>query len=193
MACMLDKMHDYKIISVADNGNSKKFRVSAKTYDEKEFVFDFTMEKKNDYWKITKLNNIGEICSVFEEFAKESLVNYFKDTQNIENDYKDKSREDFKITKYTDYCEARMNAEHEYMGKLFDFPTNPFSDIVNNHRIMRSHNAYNFYELALKMETDKTKSKNADLIAEKKKYLDETNNYRKKVDSIMKSVGYENK
>ena len=83
MAQLLAKLHGYTISAVSDEGDTKKFRLTAKTYDEHEFAFDLTIKNKGEYWKICELRNVGEVCTNFKEFAKSSLLAYLKEIQPI--------------------------------------------------------------------------------------------------------------
>ena len=87
MAQLLAKLHGYTISAVSDEGDTKKFRLTAKTYDEHEFSFDLTAKQKGDYWKICELRNVGEVCTNFKNFAKESLIAYLKKVQPIQDQY----------------------------------------------------------------------------------------------------------
>lgn len=190
IASLLEKMHDYKFISTTDNGNEKKFRVSAKTYDEQEFVFDFTMEKKGENWKITKLNNVGEICTTFKNFARESIISYLKNSQGIQDDY-DKRYEDLKKLAYIPFLKENIASEKKLVDDLREFPTNPFSEIINSNRILCSQYLCKFYDISLQIATIPEKKNNPKLMEEEKEAEKNTKIYNERVLSLIKEVGYE--
>lgn len=192
IATIMSNMHDWKILTVSDNGDSKKFRVAAKTYDEKEFVFDFTMEKKNDYWAITKLNNLGEICETFEEFSKESIINYLKNSQEIQNEYLKQKVESSKL-RGAEYYKANRDVENDRMLKLEDFTDNPFSKIINGNRILYSYYRSKYYDILLQKSIDETKRNDQDLLKEEKEAYNKSNDYNKRIEGLIKGVGYEEK
>ncbi len=170
MARLLDKMHGYSISSIIDEGDTKKFRLTAKTFDEQEFTFELTVKHKGDYWKICELRNVGEICTSFKNFAKESVVSYLKAAQSIQNQYEEmnKAAEDTggrtwleyymtnqprrlqgvypkRIKQAISYVEARESAERYRGEALQAIATNPFSSVLNGNRRSYSENGIKYY------------------------------------------------
>lgn len=166
MARLLDKMHGYTISAIADEGDTKKFRLTAKTFDEQEFAFDLTIKRKGDYWKICELRNVGEVCTSFKNFAKDSLVDYLKRAQPIQDKYNEMNNEARKMQGYNlynrldaskyyyrnndyfrnstkaviDYLEARAEADNYRLEELKKMQVNPFSSVLNSNRISTSEN-----------------------------------------------------
>lgn len=173
MARLLDKMHGYTISAVADEGDTKKFRLTAKTFDEQEFAFDLTVKRKGDYWKICELRNVGEVCTSFKNFAKDSLVDYLKRSQPIQDKYEEMNAEADKMYGYSlykrldpskhyykdnnyyrksaeaviAYLGAKADADGYRLEELKKMQVNPFSSVLNGNRITTSEHNQKYYTL----------------------------------------------
>ena len=160
MASILEKMHDYKVILLSDDGETKKFRLIAKTYDEQVFSFNFKMEKRMDTWKIVKLENTVEVCTTFKEFTKDSIRSYLKETQAAQDKYLEMCKRannmegkkqwdllrDYNIspnassfltqtTQAQEYLKTLNEADYYRIDEFSKIKTNPFSDVINSNRM----------------------------------------------------------
>lgn len=173
MAKLLDTMHGYTISNISDEGDTKKFRLIAKTFDEQEFAFDLTVKRKGDTWKICELRNVGEVCTSFKNFAKESIIDYLKRTQSIQDKYEEMCAEAQKKYGYSlfkrldtsklyykdndyfrsstkaviTYIETQGEVENYRLETLKTIQVNPFSSVLNGNRISTSEYNVKYYEL----------------------------------------------
>jgi len=113
-----------------DDGNKKIFRLIAKSYDDQEFAFDLSMEKRSNSWKITRLNNLGEVCTTFKNFSKESLISYLENCSELEVRYITSMEKLQDIDSVPELLKGRRQAEKDRETELTQIKTNPFSDIL---------------------------------------------------------------
>ncbi len=174
MASILEKMHDYKIILLSDDGETKNFRLIAKTYDEQVFSFDFIMEKSVDAWKIVELANTAEVCTTFKEFTKDSIRSYLKESQATQDKYLEMCKRannmegnkqwdllwDYNISpnapsfltqtaQAQEYLKTLNEADYYRIEEFSKIKTNPFSDVINSNRMDCSRHAVRGRELAV--------------------------------------------
>ena len=219
MASLLDKMHGSTVTTVSDEGTKKIFKVTAKTYDEREFVFEFTMELKNNSWKITKLNNVNDICLNFRNFYKESVIDYLKRAQPLQDECLEGSkaaekmpgsRESWLYNDYPTYSEymkssyprvkeyllARKAAEEKRVKLFSEIKTNPFSNIVNSNRINFSKNYVEKCEFMLKWLEEGLKRKSfypnevRELREKAQAASEKADECNERVGSVIMAVGY---
>lgn len=165
IAQLLDKLHEPQISVLSESDSDKKVRINAKTYDEHEMNFEVVMKNYNGTWKITELSNVGEICTVFKNLSKESLVSYLKEVQPIQDKYNEmwesananaplgdmqySLRSEREATLWKNFLTARKQAEDYRIAELSKINANPFSDILNSNRIECSKNFAKHWETLL--------------------------------------------
>ena len=194
-AQILENLHAPTIITLSENDSEKKFRITAKTFDEQEFNFELIMRNSGGNWKISELTNVGEVCTAFKNFAKDSFLAYLKRVQPIQDKYDGmwKAANELPTNGSTTeevaalleaYYSARKQADDYRVEELSKAETNPFSDILNSGRINVSKNFSQYWDYSLKAikKGMETKSFSNDEVKALEKQAEEYNELAKAAD-----------
>ena len=202
-AKLIDKFHSPRIQILSESENEKKVKITVKTYDEQEFDFELLMKNSSGKWKISELVNVGEVCIVYKDFAKNAILSYLKEVQPIQDKYLEMTNKANKLptsgstreestTLLENFCLAKKQAEDYRMEELSKVETNPFSNIVNTGRIMYSKNASQwFYYRSLyarSLIADKSKSYEYEKTASD--YENKAKEFNSGVNFLIDYVGY---